>query len=77
MANLDDKRIKNKEMYILGTGNQYEQQYGSSTIHADLNKPVELIFNVDEDNTSSMSQQYRRMLTSGADSSSTLITGKY
>jgi hypothetical protein len=71
-------------MYILGTGYQQEQQYGTSTLHADLNKPVELILNVDEGKTSSISQQYRRdyntkMLTNrtgGIDSSSTLITGK-
>jgi hypothetical protein len=72
LAKLGDTRIKNKEMYILGTGNQQEQQYGSSIIHADLNKPVELIFNIDEDNN----QQYRRTLSGGVDSSSTLITGK-
>jgi hypothetical protein len=84
LANIDNKRIKTKEMYILGTGYQQEQQYGTSTLHADLNKPVELILNVDEGKTSSISQQYRRdyntkMLTNrtgGIDSSSTLITGK-
>ena len=77
LAKLDDTRKKNKEMYILGTGNQQQQQqYGTSTIHADLNKPVQLIFNIDEDNTSTTTRQYRRMLPGGVDNSSTLITGK-
>ncbi len=83
LANLEDTRVKNKETYVLGTGYQQEQQYGSSTIHADLNKPIELVFNVDEGNASTISQQYRRdyntrMLTNtsgGIDNSSTLITG--
>ena len=84
LANIDDTRKKNKDIYVLGTGYQQEQQYGTSTLHADLNKPVELIFNVDEGNTPSISQQYQRgyntrMLTNttgGIDNSSTLITGK-
>jgi hypothetical protein len=62
-----------------GTGYQQEQQYGSSTIHTDLNKPIELIFNVEEGNTSGISQQYRRdyqtNTTSGIDTNATLITG--
>ena len=77
---LDETVIKTKEMSVLGTGNQ-QQPYGSPTIHADLNKPLELVFNVDEGNTSS---QYRRdynsrLLTNAPariDSTSTLITGK-
>jgi hypothetical protein len=84
LANIDDIHRKNKDIYVLGTGYQQEQQYGTSTLHADLNKPVELILNVDEGNIPSISQQYRRdyntrMLTnttSGIDNSSTLITGK-
>jgi hypothetical protein len=84
LANIDDTHLKNKETYILGTNYPQEQQYGSPTIHADLNKPLELILNVDEGNTSEISQQYRRdyntrMLTNttgGIDSSSTMITGK-
>jgi hypothetical protein len=84
LANIDDTHLKNKETYILGTNYPQEQQYGSPTIHADLNKPLELILNVDEGNTSEISQQYRRdyntrMLTNttgGIDSNSTMITGK-
>jgi hypothetical protein len=66
VARLDDARTKNKEMYVLGTGNTPEQQYGyeirdsSSTLYTDLNKPVELIHNVDHRQTSSMSEQQRR-----------------
>ncbi|CAF1082065.1 unnamed protein product, partial [Adineta steineri] len=61
LTELEDTRIENDEMYILGTNNQLQQQqYGSSMIHADLNKPLELIFNVDEGNTSAISSQYKR-----------------
>ena len=79
LANLNDTRLKSTETYVLGTSYQQEQQYGSPTIHADLNKPLELVFNVDEGSTSGASQQYRRVLTNttgGTDSSSTLLTGK-
>ena len=80
LANLEDTRINSKETYVLGTTYETEQPYGSSMIHADLNQPLELVFNVDEGNTSAVSQQYRRMLTSrttgAVDNSSTLITGK-
>jgi hypothetical protein len=80
LADINETHSKTKETYILGTGYQQEQQYGSSTIHTDLNKPIELIFNVDEGNTSSISQQYRRdyqtNTTSGIDNNATLITGK-
>jgi len=67
------------DMYVLGTGNQ-QQPYGSPTIHADLNKPLELIFNVDEGNRPLISQRdyNSRLLTNtlgGIDSTSTLITG--
>lgn len=84
LANLEDTRINSKETYVLGTSYETEQPYGSSVIHADLNRPLELVFNVDEGNASAVSQQYRRdyntrMLTNrttGTDNSSTLITGK-
>lgn len=84
LANLEDTRINNKETYVLGTNYEIEQPYGSSVIHADLNQPLELVFNVDEGNNSAVSRQYRRdyntrMLTNrttGTDNSSTLITGK-
>jgi hypothetical protein len=90
VAKLDDTRIKNKDMYVLGTGNTQEQQYGyqtrdsSSTLYTDLNKPV------DNRRISSMSEQQRRefssrmttkerMTMNGAgvsENSSTLITGR-
>ena len=84
LANLEDTRINSKETYVLGTNYEIEQPYGSSVIHADLNQPLELVFNVDEGNNSAVSRQYRRdyntrMLTNrttGTDNSSTLITGK-
>jgi hypothetical protein len=68
VARLDDVRTRNKDMYVLGTGN--EQQYGyeikdsSSTLYTDLNKPVELIQHVDHRRTSSMSEQERRDFSS-------------
>ncbi|CAF5083239.1 unnamed protein product, partial [Rotaria sp. Silwood1] len=60
-------------MYVLGFDNQQQQQqYAPSTILANLNKPVEFVFNIENDNTSEISQQYRqdystRMVTSGMD----------
>jgi saccharopine dehydrogenase-like NADP-dependent oxidoreductase len=98
VAKLDDTRIKNKDMYVLGTGNTQEQQYAyqtrdsSSTLYTDLNKPVDLIRNIDNRKISSMSEQQRRefssrmttkerMTMNGAgggvsENSSTLITGR-
>jgi hypothetical protein len=78
-ADFTDSRITNKDIYVLGTGNQ-QQPYGSPTIHADLNKPLELIFNVDEGNRPLISQRdyNSRLLTNtlgGIDSTSTLLTG--
>jgi hypothetical protein len=51
---------------------QGQQQYAPSTILANLNKPVEFIFNVENGNAPGISQQYRqdystRMVTSGMD----------
>lgn len=70
VARLDDKRTKNKDMYVIGTGNTQEQQYGyeirdsSSTLYTDLNKPVDLMQTVDHHRTSSMSEQQRREFSS-------------
>jgi hypothetical protein len=70
VARLDDKRTKTKDMYVLGTGNAQDQQYGyeirdsSSTLYTDLNKPAELMRNVDTRRTASMSEQQRREYSS-------------
>lgn len=85
MAKLDNRQIKNSDMYILGIDNQQEQQFTSSTMHAGVNQPVEFVFNVDGSNASTVSQQYRqdyntRLLTSaanGTDKSFALNTGKF
>lgn len=78
-----DTYRENNEMSVLGTSHQQLQPYGSPTIHADLNKPLELVFNVDEGSTSTMSQQYRRGHNSrilgnapfGRDNNPTTVTG--
>jgi len=76
LSNLD-------ETYVLGSTYQQDQTYGSPVIHADLNKPLELVFDVDGGNTSSVSQQYRRdyrtltNTTGGIDTNSTLLTGAH
>jgi hypothetical protein len=89
LATVDDARVKHRETYILGSNLSQDQQYGyqvtdgSPLLHVDVNKPVELVFNLDEGGSSIGSQQFRRdyntrMLnsnTSGIDSSSTRITG--
>ena len=92
VAQLDDKRTKTKDMYVLGMRNTEDQQYGyeikdsSSTLHTDLNKPVELIPNVDKYQSSSISEQYRKEFSSrmttnvdhgfvNSENSTTLITG--
>ncbi|CAF0838305.1 unnamed protein product, partial [Adineta ricciae] len=77
-----DRHVENDEMYVLGSGHQQMQSYGSPTIHADLNKPLELVFNVDGGTTSTVSPQYRRGHNSrilsnsplGRDNNSTVMT---
>ena len=78
---------------ILGSSHHQEQQQygyrmtdGSPVVHVDMDKPVELVFNVGEGSSGSMSfnQQQRRdyssrMMNTNAsalDSSSTMYTGK-
>jgi hypothetical protein len=66
VAKLDDTRIKTKDMYVLGTMQTQEQQYGyqtrdsSSTLYTDLNKPAGLIYNLENRGTSSMTEQEQR-----------------
>ena len=90
LATVDYAGVKHRETYILGTNLSQDQQYGyqvtggAPVLHVDVNKPVELVFNLDEGSSSVGSQQFRRdyntrMLTSntsGIDSSSTLVTGQ-
>ncbi|CAF3985915.1 unnamed protein product, partial [Rotaria magnacalcarata] len=76
--------IESSSQFILEQGieSQQEQSYGLPTIHADLNQPVEFVFNLEDGNASTISQQYRqdyntRMLTSatnGTDKSLSLST---
>jgi hypothetical protein len=64
VARLNDTRTKTKDMYVLGTGNTQEQQYGyqmrdsSSTLYTDLNKPYQLMH--DDRRTAAMTEQQRR-----------------
>ncbi|CAF3722525.1 unnamed protein product [Rotaria socialis] len=58
---------------------QQEQSYGLPTIHADLNQPVEFVFNVEDGNASTISQQYRqdyntRMLTSATNGTDKMLS---
>ncbi|CAF1249473.1 unnamed protein product, partial [Adineta ricciae] len=77
-----DRHVENDEMYVLGSGHQQMQSYGSPAIHADLNKPLELVFNVDGGTTTTVSPQYRRGHNSrilsnsplGRDNNSTVMT---
>ena len=90
---LDDERPRHDEIYVLGSSHHQEQQYGyrvtegSPVVHVDMDKPVELVFNVGEGSlgSTSFNQQQRReyssrMMNTNAstvDSSSTLYSGKH
>lgn len=55
--------------HILGSSHTQEQSYGyqvaepSSVLHVDMNKPVELVFNVDQGNVSNIEGASSMMLT--------------
>ncbi|UJR28306.1 hypothetical protein I4U23_009551 [Adineta vaga] len=70
VAKLDDTRTRTKDMYILGSGNTQQQQYGyqtrdsSSTLYTDLNRPMDSRYNIDNQRVSTMSEQQRREMSS-------------
>ena len=70
VAKLDDARIKQKDMYVLGAATNQEQQYGyqmrdsSSTLYTDLNKPVESRYSADNRSNATMGEDYRREYSS-------------
>ncbi|CAM2700506.1 unnamed protein product [Rotaria socialis] len=73
--------IESSSQFILEQGieSQQEQSYGLPTIHADLNQPVEFVFNVEDGNASTISQQYRqdyntRMLTSATNGTDKMLS---
>ena len=70
VAKLDDTRIKQRDMYVLGAAGSQEQQYGyeirdsSSTLYTDLNKPVDLRYRADNRTNAAMEEEYRREVNS-------------
>lgn len=75
-----DTRTEQDDTYVLGASTQQWQTYGSPAIHADLNKPLELVFNVDGGMASSVSQRGHASRILGhspvrRDNNSSILTG--
>ncbi|CAF0760989.1 unnamed protein product, partial [Didymodactylos carnosus] len=80
VTKLDDARKKTKEMYVLGTAPALQQsgyvRESSSTLYADLNKPMQLILDVDENEAKKsrhMSYDERRQFDASREYSSRML----